>query len=313
MLALDDCEEELGPSLVRGVVRFGGIKFRLTGDLEACGRMARVGEPRAACVTLADTLGPKFAAGCRLVLLPMPRGAAEGPPRITWEWGREQGELRTRFGGARIRQENGGWVARAWLAPAPPAASFVLSGLCAMLVHRQGGVLLHAASVVLGGSRPGVLAFVGPSGAGKSTACGLVQGAAMFSLDRLAVLPSRTARLEGAAAAAATPWLSHPLPGGTASVGDMPSTAPRWLPLLGILRVVQHRGTSFVAPCSGASGVAALRESAFQAGVGPGAESELLATLDALGGAVPVGRLHQSLGFGSEPLLRGWLRDQARG
>jgi hypothetical protein len=308
VLALDNFEGDLGRGLARGAVGFGGIEFRLAGDAEGCGRLARAAEPVRPHVAPVNTVGPKFAAGCQLELLP-PEGRAEGPLRISWKWQHDEGELLTRFGGATLRREESGWVARAWLAPDPRAAHFVLSGLSALLVHRHGGVLLHAASVVLG---HGVVAFIGPSGAGKSTACGQVRGAAGFSIDRLAVMPSSQQRAERAGARAATSWLSHPLPGGTAPVPDMPMAAPGWLPLLGILRVFRHRGSSFVEPCSPASGVAALRESAFQAGAGPGAEHELLAALEQLERVVPVGRLYQNLGASLEPLLGRWLVDQAR-
>jgi hypothetical protein len=309
VLALDNFEGDLGRGLARGAIGFGGIEFHLAGDAEACGRMAPAAEPVRPHVAPVNTVGPKFAAGCRLELLPASQRGTEGPARISWKWQHGQGELLTRFGGATLRREEGGWVARAWLAADPRAAHFVLSGLNALLVHQQGGTLLHAASVVLG---PGVVAFVGPSGAGKSTACGQVAGAAGFSLDRLAVFPSPSFGAARAGAGTATSWLSHPLPGGTVSLPDMPMAAPRWLPLLGVLRVFQHRGSSFIEPCASASAVATLRESAFQAGVGPGPEDELLTTLERLARAVPVGRLHQSLGASSEPLLRRWLLDQAR-
>jgi hypothetical protein len=309
VLALDNSEQYLDRGLARGAIGFGGIEFRLAGDAEACGRMARAAEPARPHVAPVNTVGPKFAAGCRLELLPVSQRGAEGPARICWKWEHGHGELLTRFGGATLRREEGGWAARAWLAADPRAAHFVLSGLNALLVHQHGGALVHAASVVLG---PGVVAFVGPSGAGKSTACGQVEGAAGFSLDRLAVFPSRPLGATPAEAEPLTSWLSHPLPGGTASLPDMPMATPRWLPLLGVLRVVQHPGSTFIEPCSSASAVATLRESAFQAGGGPGPEHELLAALERLARAVPVGRLYQSLGSSSEPLLRRWLVDQAR-
>lgn len=234
------------------------------------------------------------------------RASDAGPARITWQWSGARGELHTRFGGAALSlARDGTWLARAWLAPEAPAAHFLLSGLCALLLHRSGGVILHAASVVLGS---GVIGFIGPSGAGKSTACAQVQGALAFSIDRLAVLPAVSP--EGAGAAPV--WLSHPLPGGTAPVPDIPRATPCWLPLRGIVRVFQTSQPSSIESGSRASGVAVLRESAFQAGLGTEAEGELLAALERLGQAVPVGRLYQRLGASSEQLLGRWLEDQAQ-
>jgi hypothetical protein len=90
----------------------------------------------------------------------------------------------------------------------------------------------------------------------------------------------------------------------------MPRAAPRWLPLLGVLRVFQAERATSIESSSPASSVALLRESAFQAGSGPGAEVELLATLERLARAMPIGRLYQSLGASSEPVLRRWLENQ---
>jgi hypothetical protein len=267
-----------------------------------CRRVARAAEPLPSRVAPANAVSPKFAACCRLELQPARAPAAPGPARVCWDWHSGRGEVRTRFGGAALWQEQDEWVARAWLAPDARAAHFLMSGLCALLVHRHGGVLLHAASIVLGS---GVLAFIGPSGAGKSTACGQVQGALAFSIDRLAVYPARSAK-------GTTSWLSHPLPGGTAPIPDMLRATPRWLPLLGILRVSRSEHGTAVASCSLASGVLVLRESAFQAGLGPEAEDELLVALERLGRSVAIGRLQQDLRASSEPVLRRWLLDQAR-
>lgn len=166
-----------------------------------------------------------------------------------------------------------------------------------MLCRRLGGAVFHAASVELDG---GVVAFVGPSGAGKSTACRHMEGAALVSVDRLAVVPLGST------------WLSHPLPGGTRPVPDMPNAAPRWRPLTAVLRVHQSaNGTGIDAPAP-ALAVTSLRESTFQSGLGPRAEEELLSALEQLVQHVPVARLELQLGASLKPLLRRWLESQAK-
>jgi hypothetical protein len=166
------------------------------------------------------------------------------------------------------------------------------------------------------------VAFVGPSGAGKSTACRHVDEARLFSVDRLAVAPAwlsapgLTAAPERPAHFGAGPrprarWLAHPLPGGTRPVPDMPSAPERALPLAGLLRVQRATLGTRLERHSPAPAVATLRESAFQIGAAPSAESELLAVLDRLAQDVPVARLELLLRTSLTPLLRRWLVDQA--
>jgi hypothetical protein len=277
---------------------------------------------------------------CRVLEFRVPAAAKEpvtvpseslpGGVALRWRWHGPgdgpaesgEGEVLTRFGRARVAQRSGGMLAHVWLGEDPRAAHLVLSGLAALLLHRAGGALLHSASVVLDDR---VIAFIGPSGAGKSTACRHVAEAELFSVDRLAVLPvpprSHAAGASsgpGATSARApSMWLAHPLSGGTRSAADMPSAPEQWRPLAGVLRA--QRGAlpppaegALIRAISGAGAVAALRESAFQIGSGPGAEGDLLATLEALTRGVPVARLELSLGACLAPTLRRWLVDQAK-
>jgi hypothetical protein len=186
------------------------------------------------------------------------------------------------------------------VAPHPRAAHFLLRGLTALVLHRLGGAILHAASVELDS---GVIAFVGPSGAGKSTACRHVEGCRLFSVDTLAVVPLPLA------GAPEQPWLwcAHPRPGGTRPVPDMLAATPRWLPLRGVLRVQRSSGEVRVAAASLASAVALLRESAFQLGVGVDAEEELLSRLEKVARSLPVGRAYLRLGASIKPVLSRWL------
>lgn len=256
-----------------------------------------------------NTLAPKFAASCRLQMVPPP-ASGQVPPSsgLGWEWAGQGGELVTRFGGAQIRhapQRREGRPAfegTAWLADAPGAPHHLLGGLAVLLTHRLGGGVFHAASVEVDGA---VVAFIGPSGAGKSTACRHVEGAPLVSVDRLALLPQR-AGLRGEPR-----WAAHPLPGGTRPIPDMPGALPCWRPLAAVLRVQRSATrTAIVAPAP-ASAVTLLRESTFQTGLAPSAEHELLAALEQLVQHVPVARLELQLGASLKPLLRRWLKSQA--
>jgi len=216
---------------------------------------------------------------------------------LAWSWESEAGELVTRLGGARVESVPGGFAGRAWLDTDARAPHHLLGGLAVMLSHRLGGGVFHAASVELDGA---VVAFVGPSGAGKSTACRHMDGAPLVSVDRLALLPL------------GSEWFAHPLPGGTRPAPDMPGAPPRWRPLGAILRVQQSsNGTAIIAP-SAPHAVTLLRESTFQSGLQPSAEGELLAALEHLVQHVPVARIQLQLGASLKPLLRRWLKSQAK-
>jgi hypothetical protein len=223
---------------------------------------------------------------------------------IGWRWTESGGQVLTRFGHARIEHARGRFSARLAVAAHPRSAHFLLSGVSAAVLHRLGGGILHAASVEL---ESAALAFIGPSGAGKSTACQQVEGCPLFSADTLAVVPAPLAAAPGQPPL----WFAHPLPGGTRPVPDMPAAASRWLPLRGILRVERTSEEVRVATPSLAAAVALARESAFQMGVGVGAEEELLSRLENLARSVPVGRLHLRLGTSIKPLLSRWLLGQA--
>jgi hypothetical protein len=313
-------------------VSFAGLELELTGDAEACariGRIARAGQPAAGAIrpdplaSTPNTPAPKFAASCRLQMVPPPATERVPPPSgLGWEWTGQGGELVTRFGGGRIWHALGGsegsvferraferrafegtaFEGTAWLADDARAPHHLLGGLAVLLTHRLGGGVFHAASVELDGA---VVAFIGPSGAGKSTACRHVEGTPLVSVDRLALLPL------GPGLPLGSRWSAHPLPGGTRPIPDMPGAFPCWRPLAAVLRVQQSAtGTAIIRPVP-ASAVTLLRESTFQTGLRPSAEHELLAALEQLVQHVPVARLELQLGASLKPLLRRWLKSQA--
>jgi hypothetical protein len=321
VLGIDHREAD-SRALSSGVIApFAGLRFELDGPAALCARFVRAArvQPPGGCGR-EGTAAPKFVVDCHVE--PLAPGAAELPlpgatqPRpgahrplppshagIAWGWCGDEGSVSTRFGHARVSLEAGRFTARVAVQDEPLAAHFLLTGLSALVLHRQGGGILHAASVELDA---GVVAFIGPSGAGKSTACLHVGGCPLFSADTLAFLPGPID------AAGAGVWFAHPLPGGTQPIPEMAAASRRWLPLRSVLRVHRSAGESSASAAPLASAVALLRESAFQIGAAPDAELELLAGLERLARAVPIGRLQLCLGASLKPILGRWLVDQGR-
>jgi hypothetical protein len=225
-------------------------------------------------------------------------GWALGSRGIHWQCHEGGGMAVTQRARARWQSGAAGFSAEATVVPSQRAAEGLLLSLASALLHRAGGAILHCASVEL---PEGVVAFVGPSGSGKSTACRHVSGASQFSLDRLAVVP-----VAGEAGLAAT-WLACPLPGGTPFEPSLPTARSRARPLQAVFRMRQADHGCRLGKCSTSQAVALLRESAFHAGSGGGAELELLAQLERLALSLPVANLHFSLGTSLGPLLRRWL------
>lgn len=225
-------------------------------------------------------------------------GATEHPPpsrrrpRLEWAWHDSVATLRSRHATAELHCGGGAPRASARFTPNRRGAESLLLALSAASLHGRGGVMLHAAALELGGS---VIALIGPSGAGKSTTCRQQAGARLYSVDRLAVAPSR----EG--------WLAFPMPGGTRSAQDLPPSPLQRAPLRAILCVQKAASGCAIESCTPLQGVAALRQSAFHPGLAVDAELQLLAHLQRLVREVPVAHLQTGLGtLLAEPLGR-WL------
>ena len=245
-------------------------------------------------------------------------GWALGSRGIHWQWHEGGGMAVTQRAEARWQSGPAGFSAEATVVPTQRAAEGLLVSLSSALLHRAGGAILHAASIEL---PEGVVAFIGPSGSGKSTACRHVSGASQFSLDRLAVVPlvgqtrsPRRARPTDlghealvSEAGLGTTWLACPLPGGTPFEPSLPTSCSRARPLQAVFRMRQVDRGCRLGECSTSQAVALLRESAFHAGPGAGAELELLAQLERLALSVRVANLHLSLGTSLGPLLSRWL------
>jgi hypothetical protein len=226
---------------------------------------------------------------------------------LRWRWQSGTAEISTRSARAVVWRADGAYAAEAWLPPCSRDTTTLVGALSSAVLHDAGGVLLHAASVLVD-SR--VVAFLGPSGAGKSTACRHMGGAPIFSLDRIAVMPRNPAALSGPAPAGPAEWFAYPLFSGTALDPNAPRAKPGWAALRVCLRVHQAPHEAHIEACHGSRALAALRESAFSGGTDPSAELDLLERLGRLRAHVPVGRLHFALGSSLAPLVSRWLSMQ---
>lgn len=188
------------------------------------------------------------------------------------------------------------YVLTARIAPGHTGMLTLLRGVSSAILHREGGLVLHAAAIELDGA--GFL-FVGPSGAGKSTAVQLTRGGRCFAFDHVAVLP------------AATGWLAWGLPGGSAV--DAPSADGVVYPLAAVMRVRQAPAGSEprITPLDGAGALFALRESVECADDSREAEDVYLRSAMELSSRIPVATIATVLGRSATPALREWIATAA--
>lgn len=179
----------------------------------------------------------------------------------------------------------------------PMALSTLLRSLVAIVVHDVGGLIMHAAGIVL--DEQAVL-YVGPSGAGKSTAATLTEGASMFAADHVAVIPQRDGGV-----------LAYGLPGGNAAA--MTHTAQAVWPLAAVFRILRDAHEAAVPHVprarvlQGAQSLFVLREAVESADVSTGAEQARLSAVTEIAPALTVGTLHTVLGAPLGALVRGQL------
>lgn len=211
---------------------------------------------------------------------------------IEWSWHEGVGQARTRKLEARFERVGPRqFRVQARVATDPLTLTTLLSTVAPALLHALGGTVLHAASIELNRH---AIAFIGPSGAGKSTACQHTAGARSFSLDRLAVVPG------------ASGWVACRLPGGNGWEEADARSVHSILPLGAVLRVMHSQQGPWARACAPLRSIALLRQAAFHGDHAPGAERELLAALDALSRAVPVGELGFGLGDALASIIEGF-------
>jgi hypothetical protein len=186
------------------------------------------------------------------------------------------------------------YAAAAQVAPGSDALIGMLRGVCAAIVHREGGLLLHAAGLELDGK---AVLLVGPSGAGKSTALRLTSAGRCFAYDHVAVV-----RAGGS-------WFAWGLPGGTApGAHEAHATVYPLAAVLRVRKVTGRRAAPGVQSLAGAQALFGLRESVECADRSAGAEDVYLHAVTELSSQVPSGAIETVLGCDNTAAIRGFLQ-----
>lgn len=223
---------------------YGGVGFEILADFEA-----DLGEEHRSFA--APFLGTPTVAEVRCAVSGDPSLAGDRSGReIHWDWRGECAQVRT----ARARLDlhrlaPGHYAASARTAPNTNGLSGMVTAVTGTIVHREGGLVLHAAGVVLGGR---AVLFIGPSGAGKTTAANQSDGASWLARDRAAILPG------------AGGWTAWGMAGGDTI--RLPQSARRSYPLAGVLRVRRGDGERPIRDLTGAEALSVVRESVQSAG-----------------------------------------------
>jgi hypothetical protein len=181
------------------------------------------------------------------------------------------GAVRLDVGGYRIEGDLNAGRLRLSAPPLPTVlspAAFRL--LCAVVVLRAGGVMLHAAGVVHGGRAH---VFCGPSGSGKTTVARLAGSRPVLSDESVALCPGA-----GGYRACATPFFGEAGPVATQTGGDAPLAA---LLFLEKSRRFAHR------PLPRREAVQRAFAQVFLPKGVPAIAAAMLANLDAITAAVP--------------------------
>lgn len=259
---------------------FGAVRFELMSDFAELGLLEeheRFVEPSARGTVVAEVT----AALC-----------AQNVPRAThaleivrsWDGDRaaiDAGDVHTQL--TELRPSR--YVARARVSPDALGVSTFLSSTTSTIVERLGGVILHAAGVVVDGR---AVLFVGPSGAGKTTAANLCSSAAWIAKDRAAVVPHQGG------------YVVFGMPGGDELTLPRAPTAAH--PLACVARIRRDRPEITALPLDTLEALAVLRESTF-AGGDEAVEEARLDALLALASRVRVWDLHTRLGASLDAVL----------
>jgi hypothetical protein len=168
----------------------------------------------------------------------------------------------------------------------------LLTALGATVVNREGGLVVHATSVLLHGR---AILFIGPSGAGKSTAAGLCSEAELLAPDRTVVFPARDG------------WRACGLAGGKVAADAPSRTAQVQAPLGGILRVRHASEAPALDRLSPSAGLATVRESVLASQGDSEGEERLFSTISRITERAPVGEVYTRLGVSMDSLLTNWL------
>jgi hypothetical protein len=167
------------------------------------------------------------------------------------------------------------YAAAVRLGSGPDGYAGLLRAVAAAVLHRHGGLVLHAAALELDGR---AVLFVGPSGVGKSTAVALSDAGRCFAQDQVALVPSESG------------WFAWGLPGGTPARALLAPEAV--YPLAAVLRVHQAgSGEPQLQRLAGAEALSAVRESIDWADESLAGERMYLRAATQLSSTIPIGAI----------------------
>lgn len=241
--------------------------------------VSRGTEPTCAQVRVAVTVDPSL-------------DLQAGDRTIDWRWEGDHALVRTIGVSAHLqRVAPGSYVAAARVGTRRAAESSLTTALSGVIVGREGGLVLHAAGVVVDGA---AVLFIGPSGAGKTTASNHTAAGRWHARDRAAIYPFGNG------------WWTWGMAGGDDI--HLPRAEKRTYPLAGVMRVRRgHRGVT-VTDLDATKSLYVLRESAQWAQAGVDEEGRLLDACMAVASAVPVAELHSVLDHDLTSTLSEWSR-----
>ena len=216
---------------------------------------------------------------------------------VHWSWLDDSASVSTARARARVRRlRKGRYAASAEATPDASGLSALTSALAACAVWREGGAVLHAACIEMGGL---AVLFVGPSGAGKTTACNRTPSARWLALDRTAVVPIDE-----------DTWVAWPMCGGDSV--ELPRAGQLCAPLAGILRVDRHRNrVGDISHGSAADRLLWLRESMQTGPLDPWEEEHYMKSAMRLLKTVPVAAVNTTGVVDMTSVISSWLGSSA--
>jgi hypothetical protein len=278
---------------------FGGIAFELLRG-EGDGGLPLTPEEQRFCAATSDDGGAAHALAIADVLCAVHEESAfvGQRPRENWvtfdrdHQGTGAIALRARSFAAEVTPAGPRrYAATARLGQGPDGLAGLLRGISAAVLHREGGLVMHAAALELDGR---AVLFVGPSGAGKSTAVRLSEAGRCFAYDHVALVPSERG------------WYAWGLPGGTKA--DAPLAAQTLYPLAAVLRVRQAAfGEPQLSRLSNAEALFSVRESVEWADSTTAGEESYLHAVTQLSSSVAIGAISTVLRRSNTAALRAFL------
>lgn len=261
---------------------FGGVAFEMC---PAPGLAWSVGEDHR-CFGGAYSTSP-VAGRVHCVVSPAPELEVVLDREVRWVWSGEVAHVSTARARAELRRLGAGcYAASAMVVPGDAGCSALVTALTGAVIHREGGLVLHAAGVEVDGRAS---LFIGPSGAGKTTAANHCQGARWMARDRAAVYPTPLG------------WYAAGMAGGDPI--ELPRASGRVFPLRSVSRILRAKEHAAIRRANTAEALRYLRES-LQASAGDPAEeaSHLDRILD-FHAALPLTLLETRIGEPLVPLL----------